>query len=92
MSKVLFLPFSIASSLLAGLIGKKVFAAIWSVFDNEEPPEPKHHYVSWKKIIPALILEGAIFRAVRGIVDRAARTAYSRATGAWPGEEQPKSA
>ena len=38
----------------------------------------------------ALALEGAIFRAVRGAFDRGAREAFTRMTGAWPGDEAPK--
>lgn len=35
---------------------------------------------------------GAIFRAVRGAVDRGSRELFSRLTGTWPGEEAPKPA
>jgi hypothetical protein len=38
MSKLAFTPFSLSSGLLAGLVGKRLFAAIWSAFDDEEPP------------------------------------------------------
>jgi Protein of unknown function (DUF4235) len=90
MSKILFLPFSVLAGLVAGLIGKKLFEQLWSLFDKEEPPDPKHRDVPWKKVIPALVLEGAIFRAVRGIVDRASRKAFTKVSGTWPGEERPE--
>ena len=32
--KFLFIPFSIAASLLGGLLGKQLFAKIWSVVDD----------------------------------------------------------
>jgi hypothetical protein len=41
-------------------------------------------------VILALLLEGAVFRAVRGVVDRGAREAFSKLTGVWPGEDRPK--
>jgi hypothetical protein len=91
-SKVLFIPFSVIGGLLAGLIGKKVFEGLWGVVDDEEAPDPKHLEVSWGKLIPALLLEGAIFRALRGVFDHWARLAFRRATGEWPGEEHPDSA
>jgi hypothetical protein len=90
MSKVLFTPFSIAAGLLAGLVGKKLFEQLWGVVDDEEPPDPKHRDVPWTKVIAALLLEGAIFRAVRGLVDRGARIGFSRLTGTWPGEVEPE--
>jgi hypothetical protein len=36
------------------------------------------------------LLEGAIFRAVRGVFDHGSRQAFSRLTGSWPGEERPE--
>ena len=92
MTKVLFLPFSIVGGLIAGMIGKKLFEGVWSLVDKEEAPEPSHSAVPWKKLVPALLLEGAIFRAVRGVVDRASREGFKKATGTWPGEEHPEPA
>ena len=88
--KVLFTPFSIAAGLLAGLVGKKLFEQLWGLIDDEEPPEPKHREISLLKMIAALALEGAIFRAVRGAADHAARRTFARATGRWPGEPRPE--
>jgi hypothetical protein len=36
------------------------------------------------------MLEGAIFRAVRGLVDHAARRSFYNLTGSWPGDEAPE--
>ena len=91
-SKILFIPFSVLGGLFAGLIGKKVFEGIWSLFDRQEPPHPKDRDASWKKVLPALLLEGAIFRVVRGAVDRASRKGFTKVTGSWPGDERPKPA
>ena len=90
MGKVLFIPVSLLGGLIAGLVGKKIFEAIWGVIDDQEPPEPQHREISWPKLIVALALEGAIFRALRGASDHAARRAFSRSTGSWPGEEKPE--
>jgi hypothetical protein len=90
MAKILFIPVSVISGLVAGVLGKKLFEGLWSLVDHEQPPDPKHRDVSWGKVVAALILEGAIFRAVRGVVDRASRQAFSKATGSWPGEERPE--
>jgi hypothetical protein len=89
-SKVLFIPFSILGGIIAGLIAKNLFERAWGVIDKEEAPDPKHREVEWRKLIPALMLEGAIFRAVRGVADHLARRSFTRATGQWPGEERPE--
>lgn len=88
--KFLFLPISIVGGIVGGLIGKKIFEAVWGVIDDEEAPEAKHRAVPYGKLAVALILEGAIFRLVRGFVDHGSRHGFERLTGAWPGEEAPE--
>lgn len=90
MSKLLFVPFSVLGGVLAGVLGKKAFEGLWGVIDDEEAPDPKHREIALQKLIPALLIEGAIFRAVRGLVDHGSRRAFSKLTGAWPGEERPE--
>jgi Protein of unknown function (DUF4235) len=90
-SKILFVPFSVIGGLLAGFVGKKTFEALWSVIDDAEAPDPKHREISVKKLVPALLLQGAIFRATRGLFDHGSRQAFNRLTGSWPGEERPES-
>jgi len=92
MVKLLFIPFSIVGGLIAGLLSKKLFDLTWGLVDEEEPPEPEHRDVSWAKLAIAMALQGAIFRAVRGIADRSSRLAFYRFTGSWPGEEEPEEA
>jgi hypothetical protein len=88
--KILFVPFSIVAGLIAGLIGKKAFEGVWGLIDDEEPPEPEHREISWPKLIMALMVEGAIFRVVKGLVDHKARGWFEKVTGSWPGEEAPE--
>jgi Protein of unknown function (DUF4235) len=88
--KVLFIPVSIVGGIAAGFVGRKLFEQLWGVIDSEEPPDPKHRETTWVKLIAALALEGAIFRAVRGLFDHGARRGFARLTGAWPGEERPE--
>lgn len=90
--KLIFTPISIVLGLLAGMVGSKIFEKIWSLIDDEEPPSPEHREFSWPKLVAALIVEGAIFKLVKGLTDHGARTTFARATGTWPGEERPESA
>jgi hypothetical protein len=88
MSRILFIPFSALGGLLAGVIGKRTFASLWSLLSKEAPPDPKRPDARWSKLILALLLQGAIFRAVRGIVERASRQGFSKLTGSWPGGDR----
>jgi hypothetical protein len=90
--KVLFIPLSVASGIVGGLLGKKTFERIWSMIDEEEPPTGKHRDVPWWKLVVALAIQGAVFTVARGVIDRGARRAFYTVTGTWPGEKKPERA
>jgi hypothetical protein len=85
-----FLPFSIASGLAAGQLAKKIFNFIWLKFNDEEAPKSKHREVSGAQLVLALIIQGAIFQLVKGLVDHGLRHGWRQALGEWPGEERPE--
>jgi Protein of unknown function (DUF4235) len=88
--KLAFTPLSIVLGLIAGLVGKKIFEQAWGLIDDEEPPDAKHREINFTKLIFALLLEGAIFRLVKGLTDHGARRSFARLAGSWPGEEAPE--
>jgi len=63
---------------------------------KEEPPDAKHREIDFRKLVIALLIEGAIFRLVtifrlvKGLTDHGARQGYARLTGSWPGDEAPE--
>ena len=85
--KVVFAPIGILAGLAAGFAAQKGFERIWTAFDDEDPPEVEERDVSYPKLLAALALEGAIFRLVKGMVDRGARVGFASTTGVWPGED-----
>jgi hypothetical protein len=88
--KLIFAPIGIVLGLVAGSLGKKVFEKLWGLIDDEEPPRPEYREIQWPKLIGALVVEGAIFRLVKGLVDHGTRRAFAGLTGSWPGEEAPE--
>jgi hypothetical protein len=88
--KFVFLPISIVGGLIAGLLAKKMFEQAWGLLEDQEPPDAEHREVPYLKLAVALLIEGAIFRFIRGFFDHGARHAFHRATGTWPGEERPE--
>jgi hypothetical protein len=90
--KIAFIPISVLGGLLAGFLGQKVFDVIWGKVDDQEPPQPEHREISLAKLAIALIIEGAIFRLLKGLFDHGARRGFARMTGSWPGEERPERA
>ena len=87
MSRFLFVPFSIAGGLVAGLMAKKLFETAWGLIDSEDAPEPEEREVNLGKLAAALAIEGAAFRVAKGLIDHASRRGFERATGSWPGEQ-----
>lgn len=85
--KFLFAPIGILAGLAAGFAAQKGFEKVWAIFDDQEAPEAEDREVSYPKLAVALILEGAIFRLVKGMVDRGARLGFASLTGIWPGEQ-----
>jgi uncharacterized protein DUF4235 len=87
--KVIFAPIGIGAGLLAGFAAQKAFEQLWSLFDDEEAPEPDQQEIEWPKLIAALVVEGAVFRLVKGAVDHGTRSGFASLTGSWPGEKRP---
>jgi hypothetical protein len=86
--KLLFAPIGILAGLAAGFAAQKGFERLWAMIDEEEAPEVEDREVSYPKLVAALLLEGAIFRLVKGMTDRSARLGFASLTGTWPGEDE----
>jgi len=89
MKKVIFIPFSIALGVVAGLLSKPVVTQVWGLIDDEEPPEAADRMATWPKILVAAAIQGALFRMSRAAVDRGFRIFFHGVTGSWPGETRP---
>ena len=85
--RFLFAPIGILAGLAAGFAAQKGFEKVWAVLDDQEAPEAEDREVSYPKLALALIVEGAIFRLVKGMTDRGARLGFASITGRWPGED-----
>ncbi|HMD56814.1 MAG TPA: DUF4235 domain-containing protein [Solirubrobacteraceae bacterium] len=85
--KLVFAPIRIASSLLAGITGRRAVDRVWRLFDDGGPPKPEDRTVSWPRLVAALVLEGAILRLMAGVLDHASRSWFAALTGRWPGEQ-----
>lgn len=84
--KLVFAPIGIVAGLLAGFAAQKGFERLWAVFDDAEPPEPDQEDLDYPKLIAALLVEGAVFRLTKGVVDHGVRRGFAGLTGRWPGE------
>ena len=86
---LIYKPFGILLSLLAGLAGKKVFDFVWTKIDDQEPPKATTQDTSWPRLLSAAAVQGVIFRVTRFVVDRYGAIGFNYLTGIWPGEKRP---
>ncbi len=87
--KLIYKPIGIVLSLLAGLLGRRIFSFAWSRIDDEDPPKGTTERADWPKLLTAAALQGMIFRVTRVVVDRYAARGWAYVTGSWPGEKRP---
>jgi hypothetical protein len=90
MAKIVFLPLRLGAGIAAGIVGKSLFRALWGVIDDEQAPKAEHRRIRLSMLALALVIEGALFRTLRGLADHGSRRVFARLTGSWPGEEQPE--
>jgi hypothetical protein len=88
--KLIYKPFGIVIGILSGLVAKKLFEALWGVFDKEEPPKPTTQEATWPKVLAAAAVQGVTFKVVRAAVDRSGAKGFNYLTGVWPGEKRPE--
>lgn len=88
--KLIYKPFGIAFGILAGILSKKLFQAVWGIFDKEEPPKPTTRDTSWPKVLGAAAVQGVTFKVTRAAVDRSGAKGFHYLTGAWPGPKEPE--
>lgn len=88
-AKILYRPWGLISSLLGGIVARKVFETAWkklSPTDTDDPPKPLQSEYGVRQIVLAALLQGAIFAAVRAVIDRGGARLFQRWTGEWPGD------
>lgn len=86
--KLVYKPFGIILGILTGLVSKKVFEAVWGIFDKEEPPKPTTQEADWSKVLAAAAVQGVTFKVTRAAVDRAGAKGFNYLFGVWPGDKR----
>jgi hypothetical protein len=86
---LIYKPFAVLFGVIGGIVGRKVFEAVWTKLDDEEPPGALTEETTWGKLLAAAALEGMIFRVVRYIIEREGAMGFRYLTGIWPGEKRP---
>lgn len=63
-----------------------VFKQVWkAIGHDDDAPDATDQDRSWREVLIAATLQGAIFAAVKAAVDRSGASTVHRLTGTWPG-------
>lgn len=72
--------------VVAGIIGQKIAAKLWSAAFGTQVPDTAQEHVRVSQLIPAAILEGTLYKLARMAIDRGLRVSARRSEGVWLGK------
>ncbi|GGU80683.1 membrane protein [Streptomyces litmocidini] len=85
-SKIVYKPVGLALGAVSGLIASTAFKQAWKMIGHDDDaPDATDEERTWREILLAAGLQGAIFAVVKAAVDRAGAVTTRRLTGTWPG-------
>ncbi|WP_030934327.1 DUF4235 domain-containing protein [Streptomyces sp. NRRL B-24720] len=85
-SEVAYKPVGLVLGALSGVLAGLVFRQVWKkVGHGDDAPDATDEERTWREVVLAATLQGAVFSAVKAIVDRGGATVTKRLTGTWPG-------
>ncbi|KQT98087.1 MULTISPECIES: DUF4235 domain-containing protein [Sanguibacter] len=88
-AKILYRPFGLVSSMVGGLLAGQLFKQVYkrvSRAEHDESPGPLASEYPLKELLVASLIQGAIYAAVKALIDRGGARAFQRWTGEWPGK------
>ncbi len=85
-SKVAYKPVGLILGAVSGAVAGAIFKQVWKVTGrDEDAPDATDQERGWREVVIAATLQGAVFAAVKAMVDRGGATVVRRLTGTWPG-------
>jgi uncharacterized membrane protein SpoIIM required for sporulation len=82
----LVLKFELPALVVAGIIGQKLAAKLWSAVFGTPVPDTAQEDVQISRLLPAAVLEGTLYKLARMAIDRALRESARRSEGVWLGK------
>ncbi|MFJ3159575.1 DUF4235 domain-containing protein [Streptomyces kanasensis] len=85
--KMLYRPVGLLLGLAGGALASSLFGKAWAaVGRGSDAPDALDEDRSWREVLIAAALQGAIFATVRAAVDRGGATGVRKLTGTWPSD------
>jgi hypothetical protein len=85
MASFLYKPLGLLFAALGGVIAGTLFKRLWALLGHEEEaPQATDQDRTWKEVLTAAALQGAVFALVKAAIDRGGAIGVRRLTGHWP--------
>ncbi|GAA4919417.1 uncharacterized protein DUF4235 [Stackebrandtia albiflava] len=86
MNKLLYRPIGLGLGVLGGWLAGEVVKRVWGAMSHgDDTPDALDEDRTWREILAAAAIQGAVFATIKALVDRSGATAIRRITGSWPG-------
>lgn len=86
-AKLAYRPVGLLSGLAAGAVSGAIFKQVWKrIARQDDAPDALQSEYSLARVVLAATVQGAIFAAVKALVDRLGAQGFQRLTGEWPGD------
>jgi Protein of unknown function (DUF4235) len=83
--RILYKPLGLLAGVVGGLVASAVFKQVWKHLSGEdEAPQATDPDHSWREVLVAAAIEGAVFGLVKAAIDRGGAKGYEKLTGVWP--------
>jgi predicted metal-dependent enzyme (double-stranded beta helix superfamily) len=85
-AKIAYKPVGLALGAISGMLAGAAFKQTWKLLGHEDDaPDATDEHRTWREVLMAAVLQGAIFAFVKAAVDRSGAATTRRLTGTWPG-------
>ncbi|MGH3785046.1 MAG: DUF4235 domain-containing protein [Pseudonocardiaceae bacterium] len=86
MVKLLYKPVGLLISVAAGTAASVAVRRVWTLLTGQQDaPKATDQDHSWREVLLAAGVQGAVFGLVKAAIDRGGATGIRKITGTWPG-------
>jgi NhaP-type Na+/H+ or K+/H+ antiporter len=86
MAKLAYKPVGLLISVAAGIAASAVVRRVWTLLTGQQDaPQATDQDHSWREVLFAAGVQGAVFGLVKAAVDRGGAAGFRKITGTWPG-------